>query len=257
MDRRTFIKAGVATAMILPSGCLLLALARFAVRGRFARAGARSARLSRRGTMASFGRASALDIYRTYRILNTLRKIEEVREKSELFTTEDNEKVVESRTTEKGCIVSRGGVDITESHRIGNHIEHHSYLHDVGVGESLIDGDVIEHLDIRGKFDGADRIDEKAGTIHHYDRNKDLVGISQSQIRVIDGRRYGVLTDDSYLMAELQKQQNDVSPALQKRLDANSRIQDLNRECASRPIYESCVDTATQVAAVLKEIERL
>jgi hypothetical protein len=115
MDRRTFIIAGIATVVILPSGCLLFALARFAVRGRFARVGARSARLSRRGTMKSFGRASALDLYRAYRIVNTVRTIEGFREKSELFTIEKNDKVVESVTTENGCIVYRGGVAITES----------------------------------------------------------------------------------------------------------------------------------------------
>ncbi len=261
MKRRTFLKAGATAFMILPSGCAILGLARFVGRAAVVRSGARATRANKRGAMSSFGRGSALSIYRSYRVLravNAIKNIESIHEESELITLENSQRVVDIRSDDRSCIISRHGLPILESKLSDDkYIEHQSFLYDDHVGASKFDGDTIRHFDSEGDPDGFDAFDESAGVCRHFDKNNDLQGISKTGIEIIDGRKCGVLTDDSYLMEQFKKEQQQIDPATRSRMKAMEDIANLNSKCSALPINHDCTAMAVKVASILKEIEKI
>ena len=128
VKRRAFMVMS-ASSMLLPlSGCLLFGgLLRLGVRGALLRGGARASRVSRRGTLSSFGRtgATTLQLVRLSRMANSVNRLQRV---GDVFSSETGEDAVNIDASDRLAECKVDGIPITNTRTDGRWLVHHSNL---------------------------------------------------------------------------------------------------------------------------------
>ena len=251
INRRNFLKVSSATPLILVGGCIpLFGLLRFGMRGGLIRAGARAARLSRRGTHASFGRigATTLQLMRLYRGTQAIKNIE-----GNVFGIESEEEAINVKANDKlsECFVD--GVPIITTRVEGDWYEHQSNAQ--GINESIgtsrrTSDSAIEHYDNESNFVGADMLEETV--IRHIGKDRKLVGTTQ--LRIVDSSTL-LVEDDTYLRSLYNKLAANYREEFGQNTQGEKLMQAVQSECLTRPSSENCDELVVQAQNALSQLE--
>lgn len=254
IQRRKFLMISLSSVFLPMSGCLLLAgLLRLGVRGALVRTGARAARVSRRGTLSSFGRTGATTMHLVHltRLTNTMNRLQRV---GEVFSFETGEDAINVDANDHLAECKVDGVPISNTRTDGRWLVHHSNLFQEAIGTSLAQSEEeIVHQDTRDRFVGADVL--RNGAIRHIDQNRNLAGVTSFSIAESSDITTVHLTDSSYLESEL----SSISGAL--RVDHGDNLIDgqnmrlAQEACLQRPADESCEDLVLRVQSALERLE--
>lgn len=254
-SRRGFVQGASATALLSQSGCSLLAgLLRLGVRGSLLRSGARAARVSRRGKLATFGRtgATTMHLVRLSRAANTLSRIQRV---GQIYSSETEEEAVAIEANENitECKVDR--VPISNTRADGRWLVHHSNMFQESIGTSLAPREnELVHRDSRDKFVGADIMEH--GVIRHFDEHRNLAGTTPMIISEESANTAILLPDTSYLESELNISANSLRTDHGASLNDAQSMRLAQDRCLERSNDLSCEDLVTEVHSALERLEQ-
>ena len=256
MNRRTFIASGLGLPALLLPGCAILAgIFRFGARGGLVRRGARSARMSPRGSVLTLGRAASSTL-QLIRLVNITNRIQELQSVGQVVSTETGNVAVDIVAKDSLCETYVEGAAISTSERRGLYDGHYVNLYgrQYEVGQSIMLSDQeVEHRDLRNRFLGADKFEKDR--IQHYDADKQLKGITPLRVDRTPGRESAEISDDSYLMDELETTTRTARRDYGDGFGDVSTIVKMRTDCLNRSPAEDCDDLVQAANAALRRLE--
>jgi hypothetical protein len=255
ITRRGFIQSVSASALLSQTGCIfLLGLLRLGVRGSLLRSGARAARVSKRGTLASFGRAGAttMHLIRLSRAANTLGRMQKV---GEIYGSETGDDAIDVSANDRLTECNVEGMPVSNTRPDGRWLVHHSNMFQESIGTSLATRETeLVHRDSRNRFVGADVMEN--GAIRHIDQNQNLVGTTPLIISEETGTTLVRMPSSDYLESEFKQASNTIRSDHGDSLADSDSMRRAQEQCLQRPSSQSCDDLARDIEGALERLEK-